>query len=145
MERGTKIKIRRTVADLKMKYHTAIPIIIEGQFQVFQLFSSSKLVLKTVESCFVALNYYGNGSIIPLHNIYNNCTSNDLLIKRFAFKLAGGIQRENRIPVRTRSEQSNVIPHDCQTAYLVFQKGICLRGSSAPANYRVVAFLASDA
>jgi hypothetical protein len=35
--------------------------IIEGQFQAFQRFSSSKLVLKTVESCFVALNY-GNGS-----------------------------------------------------------------------------------
>jgi hypothetical protein len=42
--------------------HTAILIITEGQFQVFQRFSSSKLVLKTVESCFVALNYYGNGS-----------------------------------------------------------------------------------
>jgi hypothetical protein len=42
---------------------TAIPIIIEGRFQVFQRFSSSKLVLKTVESCFVALNYYGNGSM----------------------------------------------------------------------------------
>jgi hypothetical protein len=41
---------------------TAIPIIIEGWFQVFQRFSSSKLVLQTVESCFVALNYYGNGS-----------------------------------------------------------------------------------
>jgi hypothetical protein len=43
---------------------TAIPIIIEGQFQAFQRFSSSKLVLKTVESCFVALNYYENGSIV---------------------------------------------------------------------------------
>ncbi len=42
--------------------YTAIPIIIEGQFQAFQRFSSSKLVLKTVESCFAALNYYGNGS-----------------------------------------------------------------------------------
>jgi hypothetical protein len=42
---------------------TAIPIIIEGRFQVFQRFSSSKLVLKTVESCFAALNYYGNGSM----------------------------------------------------------------------------------
>ncbi len=41
---------------------TAIPIIIEGRFQVFQWFSSSKLVLKTVESCFMAFNYYGNGS-----------------------------------------------------------------------------------
>jgi hypothetical protein len=36
---------------------TAILIIIEGQLQVFQLFSSTKLVLKTIESCFVALNY----------------------------------------------------------------------------------------
>jgi hypothetical protein len=42
---------------------TAILIIIEGQLQVFQRFSSSKLVLKAVESCFVALNYYENGSI----------------------------------------------------------------------------------
>ncbi len=38
--------------------------IIEGQFQVFQRFSSSTLVLKTVESCFVALNYYENGSMV---------------------------------------------------------------------------------
>ncbi len=42
--------------------YTAIPIIIEGQFQGFQRFSSSKLVLQTVESCFAALNYSGNGS-----------------------------------------------------------------------------------
>ncbi len=41
---------------------TAIPIIIEGQFQVFKRFSSSNLVLKTVESCFAALNYYEIGS-----------------------------------------------------------------------------------
>jgi hypothetical protein len=44
--------------------HTAILIIIEGQFQVFQRFSSSKLVLKTVGSRCMALNYYGNVSII---------------------------------------------------------------------------------
>jgi hypothetical protein len=37
-------------------------MIIEGRFQVFQRFSSGKLVLKAVESCFMALNYYGNGS-----------------------------------------------------------------------------------
>jgi hypothetical protein len=37
-------------------------MIIEGQFEVFHRFSSSKLVLKTVGSCFVALNYYENGS-----------------------------------------------------------------------------------
>jgi hypothetical protein len=37
-------------------------MIIEGQFQAFQRFSSSKLVLKTVESCFAAPNYYENGS-----------------------------------------------------------------------------------
>ncbi len=45
---------------------TALPIIFEGQFQVFQRFSSSKLVRKAVESCFVALNYYGNGSKLLL-------------------------------------------------------------------------------
>ncbi len=43
-------------------YDTAILIIIEVQFQVFQRFSGSQLVLKTVGSCFVALSYYGNGS-----------------------------------------------------------------------------------
>jgi hypothetical protein len=37
---------------------TAILIIIEGQLQGFQRFSGSKLVLRTVESCFEALNYY---------------------------------------------------------------------------------------
>ncbi len=42
---------------------TAIPIIIEGQFQAFQRFSSSKLVLKTFENRSAALNYYGIGSI----------------------------------------------------------------------------------
>ncbi len=47
--------------------YTAIPIIIEGQFQVFQRFSSSELVLKAVESCFVALDYYGNGSMLYIY------------------------------------------------------------------------------
>jgi hypothetical protein len=42
---------------------TAILIIIEGQFQVFQRFSSSKLVLRTVDSRFTALNHYENGSM----------------------------------------------------------------------------------
>ncbi len=42
---------------------TAILIIFEGQFQIVQLLSSSKLVLKDVESCFVALNYHENGSM----------------------------------------------------------------------------------
>jgi hypothetical protein len=46
--------------------HIAIPIIIEGQFQVFQRFSSSKLVLRTVESRFTALNYYENGSTLSI-------------------------------------------------------------------------------
>jgi hypothetical protein len=38
-------------------------ITIEGQFQVFQRVSSSKVVLKTVESCFLALKYYEDGSM----------------------------------------------------------------------------------
>ncbi len=37
---------------------TSILIIIEGQFEAFQLFSSGKLVSKTVESCFDTLNWY---------------------------------------------------------------------------------------
>jgi hypothetical protein len=43
--------------------HTAILIEIEGRFQVFQRFSGSKLVLKTVGIGFAALSYYENGSI----------------------------------------------------------------------------------
>ncbi len=35
--------------------------IIEGPFQIFQRFPSSKLVLKTVESHFETLNYCENG------------------------------------------------------------------------------------
>jgi hypothetical protein len=49
---------------------TAILTIIEGQFQVFQRFSSSKLILQTVESCFGALNYHenaGSDSITMCH------------------------------------------------------------------------------
>jgi hypothetical protein len=48
--------------------HTAILRIIEGQFQASQRFSSSKLVLETVESCFTALNYYENGSTCILYD-----------------------------------------------------------------------------
>jgi hypothetical protein len=44
---------------------TAILIISEGRYQAFQRFSSSKLVLKTVASCFSALHYYENGSAVP--------------------------------------------------------------------------------
>ncbi len=47
----------------KFMHSAAILGTIEGPFQVFGRFSSSKLVLRTVESCFVALNYYENGSI----------------------------------------------------------------------------------
>ncbi len=40
---------------------------IEGRFQICQRFSSSKLVLKDVKSCIVALNYWENvGSSVPL-------------------------------------------------------------------------------
>ncbi len=56
---ATHIRIR---TPLLTNSHTAILIIIESQFQAFQRFSSSKLVLKTVDSRFAALNYYGNGS-----------------------------------------------------------------------------------
>ncbi len=47
----------------KILSYTAILILIEGQLQAFQRFSRSKLVLKTVESCFVTLNYYENDSM----------------------------------------------------------------------------------
>jgi hypothetical protein len=51
--------------------HTAILVIIEGHFQVFQRFSSSKLVLKTVKSRFATLSYYENGSMgMTLVNLY---------------------------------------------------------------------------
>jgi hypothetical protein len=51
----------RTISELM---GTAILIINEGQFQVFPRFSSSKLLLKAGKSCFVALNYYENASIV---------------------------------------------------------------------------------
>ena len=62
----THIKPTRTrtyACTSRLYADTAILRIIGGRFQVFQRFPSSKLVLKTVESCFVALNYHGNGSI----------------------------------------------------------------------------------
>ena len=48
---------------------TAILIMIEGQFQVFQRFSSSKLLLTTVKRHFVTLTYYENGSIIDIRDV----------------------------------------------------------------------------
>jgi hypothetical protein len=53
---------KRFSCKLNNETRTAILIIIEGRFQVFQRFSSGKLVLNAVESCFAALNYYENGS-----------------------------------------------------------------------------------
>jgi hypothetical protein len=55
---------------------TAILIIIEGQFQVFQRFPSSKPVLKTVESCFVALTYYESCYCAYMYHDYvvKNCS-----------------------------------------------------------------------
>ena len=53
-----------TVRKALKEERTATLIIIEGHLKVFQQFSSSKLVLKTIESCFVALNYYENVSIM---------------------------------------------------------------------------------
>jgi hypothetical protein len=50
--------------------HTAILIISEGQFQVLQRFSSSKLVLKTVETCFTTFNYYENGSTFMIFCVF---------------------------------------------------------------------------
>ncbi len=50
------------IRSMQAMWSAAILIIIEGQFQGIQRLSSSKLVLKTVESCFVALNYCENGS-----------------------------------------------------------------------------------
>ena len=64
---------------------TAIPIIIEARFQAFQRFSSRKLVLKAVESCFVALNYYGNGSTFLDIQIQNHCTAEcRIIVSRYS-------------------------------------------------------------
>jgi hypothetical protein len=63
---------------------TAVPIIFEGQFQVFQLFSSSKhdskLVLKTIESCFAALNHH---SIYTEMAVYTDTLIRTITIGRF--------------------------------------------------------------
>ncbi len=65
----THTHIHAAAERLSRIVRTAIPIIIEGQFQVFQRFSSSKLVLKPVESCFAALDYYGNGSNVESRGV----------------------------------------------------------------------------
>ncbi len=43
---------------------TAILVVFEGRFCIFQRFPSSKLALKTVESRFAALICYENGSSV---------------------------------------------------------------------------------
>jgi hypothetical protein len=50
---------------LDMIICNAILFIIEGRFQVFERFSSGKLVQKTVGSRFAALNYCESGSMHP--------------------------------------------------------------------------------
>ncbi len=80
LTRSNQVTATKIALDQAMRNHlqklpqypvfTAIPglycpswaTIIEGRFQVFVRCSSSKLVPKTVEICFVALNYHGNGS-----------------------------------------------------------------------------------
>jgi hypothetical protein len=47
-------------------------------------------------------------------------------IKLLAFELAGRVQKEKQIPVRTRSEQSNFVPHDFQTAYFKRNFFVCV-------------------
>jgi hypothetical protein len=54
--------VKRECLGLLCVDHTAILIITEGRFQIFQRFSSSKLVPTTVESRFSALNYFENDS-----------------------------------------------------------------------------------
>ncbi len=58
------VTVTVTVGTRARRQGTAILIIIEGPFKVFQRFFSRKLVLRTVESCLVALNYYENGSMV---------------------------------------------------------------------------------
>ena len=60
--------------------HIAIPIIFEGLFQAFQRFSSGKLVLKTVESCFLTLNYYGNGSRLNHDSWQEICETSEVKV-----------------------------------------------------------------
>jgi hypothetical protein len=54
--------LKKPTPTVKYYADTAILIIIEGQLYVFQRFSSSELVLKSVENRFMTLNYYENGS-----------------------------------------------------------------------------------
>ncbi len=58
--------------------NTAILIMIEDQFQIFRRFSSSKVVLKAVASCFVTLNYHENGSLILYPHVCMRCISGTL-------------------------------------------------------------------
>ncbi len=52
---------------LSYNTRTAVLSITEGQLQIFQRFSKSKLVLNTVKSRSVGLNYDGNGSTVGEH------------------------------------------------------------------------------
>ncbi len=78
---------------------TAILIILEGLFQVFQRFSSSKLVRKAVENCFVALNYYENGSKLENYQTTQIQTSGQIWIKfKFHHHNFERLSREGEVP-----------------------------------------------
>ena len=67
--------------------HTAILIIIEVQFQVIHRFSSGKLVLTAVENCFVAFNYYENGSTVRLYVAHQNSRTQPLDLNPYVLSL----------------------------------------------------------
>ena len=57
--------------------HYFIPM-VEGHFQVFQLFSTSKQVVKPVRNSFAALNYHKNARMttVMIH-VYFHCDQLD--------------------------------------------------------------------
>ncbi len=86
----TKKNIIITYNQMHPHSRTGIFKIIESQFPAFQRFSSSKLVLKTVESRFSALRYFENlsNACSSFNNVrsktywrmQNNCSSSDRFI-----------------------------------------------------------------
>jgi hypothetical protein len=84
------------------RHATAVLIIIEGHFQIFQRFSSSKLVLKTVKSCFAALNCYENGSSGEAVPILRVIVTKIILSPRLTVVLLSRLQRAMIFPLGRR-------------------------------------------
>jgi hypothetical protein len=82
---------------------TAILIIMEGQFQLFQRFSGNKLVPRTVESRFEALYYYENRE---------NCSQRELFSENWYQEPLKAVLKPS-ITMRTVLRELSVLVFSC--------------------------------